>query len=897
MTDIFIDYRGVVHTLPALYEEFPVRFQLLHTADKITSTEIIREPQGWGSLKFILERDPDWHGMNYENSDENQVLEFDGYSGRDFIEAIRTTEGPDATILFQQGIVVDSKFLVEYEGRLNLSTYNRVKRKPGIALERNSLAQNVKAKWDTKLQLLGTKTLDDTTISRPTVNQLPLTSQSIGESFANTVKAGGKIEQTYKGDANVYITFDTSEPQTSEIEEFASGKPLGLSNAEGPLHFDEWLFKFRSSGVRNISLKVSYRLWLWITERGLNLTKPKITGWNIVTQLVHRKAADKSDTVYDVHPKLSGGQSGLEMATSVGGTLNISLDTAPGDKLFLFSYMSYSHTKNEVGSSRIQVNVTTFDLRINGQTSNASSLSPGLMVHEALSRSVAMITNLEDRFRSTYYGLKGTHYAADGCGSQRLVTSGLLIRGVMPTVYTLKEDALVLSLRDQLLSWKAIDGIGLEYGVDTSGPEPVDIVRAEKTDYFYRDVELLSLVDVGDFSEEEVAAELYSTITTGYETAPSEGAGIMEEFCNKRQFSTPIKNESTPLELVSPLMTSGLAIEETRRNQFADTPKDSTQYDNNGFIIQCQPTAAYSGMIKITPEVSIFQQTAIEFAKPVAWLAPGLIIAISGTVNYNRNFEVISVSQPGVTPFRITINKDRDVEELANMATVAPATTASPFMPELGADFDNVLGLTNAASTYNIRLSPGRMFRTTAPYWSGCLVEKGPTAIIKQTDVPQNKKLMSQTNVKDACDPMAGMTLVDGDDIALGELDAPLWLPIRIRCKARLTRQQVNRLRAASVGLLPPEKDENGVIVDRNYGYITVPDEGGQPVKGYIMKLEWEPQSEWVTLELRKKFVSLDNTSGNCTQFASWSFETAELAEDEKRERLEFCRYSDLDIL
>ncbi|WP_234735332.1 hypothetical protein [Tellurirhabdus bombi] len=899
MTDLFIDHKGAVHELPGFYEDFEQRFQLVHRSRSGSEAVlVIQEPAGWNKISFLLERDPEAHGVDSEESSKETPLSYDGYSGRDFIEAIRLSEGPGAIILLQQGIVVNGVFLIEYEGRLDFTKYNRTRRRVSCGLIRNSLKRDVLARWDTKLNLFGQYDLDNKPMDGAAGKQyqLPLSGQALSERFYSNSKAGRKIEQAFLGDTNghVWIQFDTSEPEVSDIADLATGKTLGLSESEGPVHYKEWLFKFRSGGKRKVSISLSYRFWASVKKRTISVGKALVTGWDLQTVLVLKKA-NGTEQRFNVLPTAAEGifatpankkYGQADVSKTVTGTFTQELDTAAGDELYLFGLWRMRHNKNELQQTQVQVTVLQCLIDISGITSNKSTSAPAITPETAFQVGIQMLTGLEDRFRSNFYGLAGERYAQDGCGSLAMLSSGKLIRGI-----PYDERSIAISIRDLTNSFKAIHNIGMEFGYapDAQG-NIVDVVHVEPAEAFYRNVELLRIEDVADYSEEMNPDQLFSRLEVGYEKSITEGQRGREEMHAKMEASTPLKAQAASYERRSMIVASGLALELTRREQFSDKPKDSTDYDENIFVIQSKRIESYSGGVRFKP--LIFQIVEVDQAIP--WLVPGMIITFPESVLNSGQFTVTAVSDPLKSPWTFNVDRIIKPETLPNAQIISENV---PMQPETGLDFAAVAGSATASGAYNLRHTPGRMLFRHRKIWGCCLDSQPATAQVIKTVVPVGgERLSTRLPSTDACDEMVGGSLVEAApiDADVVQVSNPHFAPYTIRFSTRLSRSAVQRLRVAMQGRLAMETDEQGQPIDRNRGYITFPDESGNLVEGWISKLEWGPFREKAVFEIQKKPLALDSSS-NCAQFLGITVEQAESLPDDLRRKLELCRFIDVD--
>lgn len=224
---------------------------------------------------------------------------------------------------------------------------------------------------------------------------------------------------------------------------------------------------------------------------------------------------------------------------------------------------------------------------------NAPMLCPdtgqtqGYLINETLSRVTEAITNGCLKVKSDYYGRtdsKPYTSVEDGCGSLRMVNSGLQLR--------LAADAkLFLSLKDLMEGLNPIDNIG--YGIEEDPARPgFDVLRIETVNYFYQNEEILSFdgaVDVETATDEK---EHYSTIKVGYEKWEIQSIKGLDEVNSNKEFRTALSAINNGLNIVSKFVSGSYPIEITRQQSFVETGGADTTYDNETFIF-CLSRLAY----------------------------------------------------------------------------------------------------------------------------------------------------------------------------------------------------------------------------------------------------------------------------------------------------------------
>jgi hypothetical protein len=264
---------------------------------------------------------------------------------------------------------------------------------------------------------------------------------------------------------------------------------------------------------------------------------------------------------------------GYEMNVS-----NIIVNLAKGDKVYIYGHYNFT-TSGCRGDIIRKIRTTRITIDVLAITQLQSSTAQAFFVYEAIERVVNSITGKQNAIYSDYFGREDIGYGINGPGSLFTILNGFLIRKFIQNNVPLRK--LTTSLKELLSSLISIFAIGLTY-------EYIDgnqTVRIEDKNYFFQPNEILMIEDCSEYSEETADEFVYNEIEVGYSKFPEEGEYMLDEFNTKQEYSTPIKTNKNKLSLISDLIASGYAIEFTRRLQFEDEPVDSSNYDDDNFII------------------------------------------------------------------------------------------------------------------------------------------------------------------------------------------------------------------------------------------------------------------------------------------------------------------------
>lgn len=191
------------------------------------------------------------------------------------------------------------------------------------------------------------------------------------------------------------------------------------------------------------------------------------------------------------------------------------------------------------------------------------------------------------------------------------------------------------------------------------------------------------------------------------------------------------------------------------------------------------------------------------------------------------------------------------------------------FDPETLQNF-TASGVLSPETSYNIAQTPTRMLYRWARIVLSGLAYKKPSDVLINTYVSKNGNLVSQYTGADACD--STNVLSEGDNVYLSDLglgiNGPLFMPTTIKFDKRISWATVSLLRRCFQGLDPQ---------GRNNGYISVVDCNGVTQQGFLMELQYNPETELGNFTLRKKFVDL-SVPFDCSVYSADDFAQFEAA-------------------
>lgn len=351
-----------------------------------------------------------------------------------------------------------------------------------------------------------------------------------------------------------------------------------------------------------------------------------------------------------------------------------------------------------------EVNITSASIEATALSQSAPTTCKAFLVNEAMSRIAESITDDRIRVYSDYFGRKDAkpyESAADGCGSLEAITKGLFIRGI-----TQKNDERVdfsLSLKNMWDGLNPIHHIGC--GIEDDYRRPgYRWMRVEPWRYFYQTNIIMECGGVNEITREAQENEHYSTFVFGYEKWEAEEFNGLDEFLTKRKYRTTLSEVQNELSQLSKMVTSGYALEITKRKGNIDS-KD-WRFDNDTFLICLK-----RGLPAVAPQQYLvkFMHLVIELVgvtdDPV-WAVIGSSFTVSGSTSNNKTFTITNKYTAagnyyiGVSPFPVS-------QPTAETVTISPIADANALTVELGGitDPENII---DPDTIYNFRLSPIR---------------------------------------------------------------------------------------------------------------------------------------------------------------------------------------------
>lgn len=544
----------------------------------------IDEPQGFADMVLRAKRDDVWHGIFFEAS--TSELQFYG-AAFDYLLAKKESLGFDGDVTFTATTQCGGEDAI-FEGKLD---FRQFKRRCGtdcyiyMPVEQEGCLMTLRNRYDQKVDMDNFTSFNGLTVipEYSGLNfEMELAAQEMQARIEGYVADGGEVfnmdifpndergkQYAVRPDYSNAIIASINTTQLTPTVQAASDNglndsvlsPILLLDQQDKCYRNEMPYEGRMKGSTRFCLdddgggpNASFGLHL-IVAKGNDVPFGTIT-------ILHQ------DTIFDNVTPAANFEFFFDFSFSGTTTL------ADGEGIFAYMLLDTNSDTAFCGGAGRDV---TWDeetyIKIDSLQSCPPTNANVSLIHETASHVVEAITDRCLTVKSDYYGRTDSEpyaAAADGCGSLRVLTSGLRLRNAETPKH-------FLSLKEVFDGLNAIDNIGMS--VET------DVVRIEPVEYFYQDELVLSLpyIPTADYELQEEMA--YSLVKIGYDKWETENVNGLDEFNSNKEFRSTLKSIDNTLDQTSNFIAGGYPIEHTRQQSFADTGAADTKYDNDTFII------------------------------------------------------------------------------------------------------------------------------------------------------------------------------------------------------------------------------------------------------------------------------------------------------------------------
>lgn len=467
--------------------------------------------------------------------------------------------------------------------------------------------------------------------------------------------------------------------------------------------------------------------------------------------------------------------------------------------------------------------------------------------------STSRVYSLEEAFRHVLEAITGN----DGTLSSEFlsqkadrtyISNGYLIRGFNPS-----ERSPVVSFQE-LFQGFAQPVFGLGYAIlDNNGTAQILI---ERYDRFYQQKEIVAIDEIhsGSWRYESFADIHYNEIEIGFTEYPKSTdenkKNNIDEFNTKHQLITPVETEKRKLSMLSGFIASGYKIENQRREQFNEVPKDTVSDDDKIFAILGTNTISYQVKRLSTDPTNNISSDDDGF------------IFLQGTYFDIRVNDVITLNTVNASVYDGNSYTIEEIDLLGQKTRIKVTEStsnagysgdwsltlpASRLRASRNEEFDQVNNIISPDTAYNIGLNPKYMLVNHSLLINSGLSKKLSTQEIKTQRAFLNKDMSAQFNAADGDYTLAGLNqlLSMSGAIQIQDMNGGLKLFTGsiIKFTAQMSYETVMYIRDAYLN----------INHNQSYGYIRVTDPFGVDKFGYLFDMTYNPLSNEVQMTLIEK--------------------------------------------
>lgn len=571
------------------------------------------EPVGWDSVVFNLRRDRSWHGISFDFTSNNLKFFGDGY---EVLKAAYEAKGIEANSeLRVYQTCDDMPETLEYIGQfLYLKYRHDYDIDLGIYItmdiQNAGPIMTFKNRYDQKVDLDSLKSFDSLTNN--------LTSYA-GLGFSIDLPSKGILKQDH-------FTIDSlpgsTDPQLNFIQAVSGGAPdyarkfsipFGAApngkivlqefnidpynNSSEPIYvmpaFTEYPYTSSVPDMIRIAETSTYHFacqlrstWFLFTYAPPPPAPPgSVDFTNVFVELWYSVNGVETVIATDIFPGTPCPDfSVLGHAVEFNVTVDLALNK--GDivswylKLNCETNAGTATTTNIVTLSATASSGDSF-LKYNAITYVDPTPCKAYLINEVMSRVTEAVTNDDMRVYSDLFGrVDAEPYtsADDGCGSQKIISKGTMIRRVTPGG---NDPFIAVSMKDCFEAMDSVECIGMGVEEDPNRPG-YNMVRVERFNYFYNDTVVLEHKNIPKITYEIDPTLCLSIFKTGYAKYEGEEFNGIDEFLTQRDYRMQDKSVKNTVDKICDWIASGFAWEITRRK---NTSTKDWRFDNDIFLL------------------------------------------------------------------------------------------------------------------------------------------------------------------------------------------------------------------------------------------------------------------------------------------------------------------------
>jgi hypothetical protein len=547
----------------------------------------IEEPNGFDELELSIIRDEKLHGIGFEAS--TSALKFYG-EAYDFLKQQKETYGLKANVIYQalSRCEGETEYTEVVKGRLNFAKYKASCGKVceiSLPIEQDGCHFTFKNRFDQKVDIDRNKAFDGLTVlpsyaALGVEMELPAKALLVSTE-GNVADTGDLVEFDQAGTSLVQYslrpTFGNTRFEALQTSQLTAPSVTTARNPEivSPVILyedDPRCF----SGTFDLQMRAKGRIDVSdiaggseILQLGVSFVKTQGSYLTGTPTVLASQILTTNEVVGSIPHQFSFDLSYADPA----------LTLVEGDNIFmLITGVNSAALALHPVISAVFEKETYFKLE--GISLCPTTTADVNLIHETLSRTAEAISEGCVRVKSSFYGRTDSEpfsFSEDGCGSLRVLTSGLKIRKA-------PEEKFFVSMKELVEGLQAIDNIGMDIIPDPDRDNRF-LVRLEDLEQFYQDEELLRLDAIPESNKEVEEARHYAKIKVGYKKWEVENINGLDEINSNREYRTSLTLVSNELDITSNLIAGSYAIEVTRKQSFAESGGADTKYDNETFVI------------------------------------------------------------------------------------------------------------------------------------------------------------------------------------------------------------------------------------------------------------------------------------------------------------------------
>lgn len=598
----------------------------------------IAEPIGWDAVEISGERDMEFHGWTFQFSDGDFPLKFDCDSGAQQIKDVYNEFGADGNIGFKYGFMYEGEEYILLDAELLLHTYKKDGDRVECTINSKQFDAVFLSRIDTPVSMKETVGYDGADIVPPDPYNMELHAKEILTQFKADNPNKNYSDNTQIEGTNWWVLPDCSGPEKNDISQT---NPFTLLSTPASPIPDQWNIKFDVAGTTTISF--AWNVTLHLRVRNANILSSKTADIRVL-YIYRKKNADGSYTQtnevisnYEIIscPPLST----VDRFVNLIATKTISsFQFNEGDEVYFHAYIEFNDTVKvqfpEITQTSLTFNVEHFEIA-------KPSVANVWFIDDAFRHIINVISNKKYAFRSTFLERANFQNVTPGQGSRRALTNGFQIRN-----FNIDDRPLKADFKKLLSSNNAQNCIGCDYAIDENGAARV---RVERRDFFYQENQIIYISEDIESYDEQVANEfLYNELIFGYNKFLESGFNSLDEPNTLHNLLSPIKKNPKKFEQKADVITSGYSIEDTRRQQFAETPSDSYDNDDETFMFAIREDGADWVPEKNEPFAVvnniISPETSYNLRLNVKRMVYNWFIWLKGVFAYKQDTDIIKVT-------------------------------------------------------------------------------------------------------------------------------------------------------------------------------------------------------------------------------------------------------------